>query len=102
AEYARNRTGRTDGRDVRRRVERRMRERRGNAARDIEDCVADVTEAVLDVVAEDPEVEHVAADVQETAVQEHRREHRHDVALPIAWNPEVPRDECDLEQAALQ
>ncbi len=33
-------------------------------------------EGVLDVVAEDPQVEHVAADVEEAAVQEHRREYR--------------------------
>ena len=31
--------------------------------------------AVFDVVAEDPEIEHVACDVQEAAVEEHRREH---------------------------
>jgi hypothetical protein len=43
-----------------------------------------VTEAVFDVVAEDPEVEHVAANVQQAAVQEHREDDRGEVEAPIA------------------
>ena len=35
-----------------------------------------VAHAVLDVVAEDPQVQHVAADVHQPAVQEHRRDER--------------------------
>ena len=35
---------------------------------------ARVAEPVFDVVAEDPQVEHVAEKVQPAAVQEHRRE----------------------------
>ena len=41
------------------------------AAEQVEDQVAHVPEAVLDVVAEDPEVEHVPDDVGPAAVQEH-------------------------------
>ena len=55
----------------------RLRERRGDAAQQVEHEEAAVAHPVLDVVAEDPEVQHVAADVQQAAVQEHRGEHRH-------------------------
>ena len=34
-----------------------------------------MTQRVLDIVAEDPQVEHVASDVKESSVEEHRREH---------------------------
>jgi hypothetical protein len=33
-----------------------------------------VTEAILNVVAEDPEEQHIAADVSDAAVHEHRHE----------------------------
>ena len=42
--------------------------------REIAEEEADVPEGVLDVVAEDPEEEHVAGDVEPAGVQEHRRE----------------------------
>ena len=53
----------------------RLRERRGDAAEQIEQQEAGVPQAILDVVAEDPEVEHVPDEVQPAAVQEHRRQH---------------------------
>ena len=40
-------------------------------------------EAVLDVVAEDPQVEHVAAEVQPAAVHEHGGENGRDVGSRI-------------------
>jgi len=53
--------------------------------------------AVFHVVAEDPQVQHVSADVQEAAVQEHRREDRHpgerggtspnDMMKSLTWSP---------------
>jgi hypothetical protein len=43
-----------------------------------------VAEAVLDVVAEDQQEEHVAEQVQPTAVQEHRGEHRQRGRLVVA------------------
>ena len=49
-----------------------MNQRRGDAADQIEDEEADVPHRVLDVVAEDPQEQHVAAEVQPAAVQEHR------------------------------
>jgi len=54
---------------------------RREAAEQVEEEVARVPHAVLDVVAEDVEVEHVAAEVEEAAVQEHRRKERQD-AVP--------------------
>ena len=54
-------------------------ERRGDAAEQIEDQELHVPEAVLDVVAEDPQVEHVAAEVQPAAVHEHGAENGRDV-----------------------
>ena len=48
----------------------------GHHARDdVEDRVPDPTHAVFDVVAEDPEEQHVAANVQQARVEEHRVEH---------------------------
>ena len=46
---------------------------RGVAGEQIEDEVAHAAERVLDVVAEDPEEEHVAGEVDEAAVHEERR-----------------------------
>ena len=40
----------------------------------IEHDEAPVAEAIFDVVAEDPQEEHVPEEVQPAAVQEHRRE----------------------------
>ena len=47
--------------------------------RQVEDHEAHVAEAVLDVVAEDPQEQHVAAEMPPPAVQEHRRQHRRPV-----------------------
>ena len=51
-----------------------MRDDRGSAAQQIEDDEAHVAEAIFDVVAEDPQEEHVAEKVPPAGVQEHRRE----------------------------
>ena len=53
-----------------------------------------MSKAVLDVVAEDPEVEHVAADVRPAAVQEHRG----DDAIP----GELRRDQAPLPHEQLE
>ncbi len=57
-------------------IGRDLRDRRREAAAEVEQQKRAGPEAVLDVVAEDPEVEQVAAEVPEAAVHEHRREHR--------------------------
>ena len=69
-------------------------ERRRDAGQQIEEQVFGVAEAVLDVVAEDPQVEHVAAQVQPAAVHEHGAEHRGDVAGGIGG--EAGRNEGPL------
>src|SRR5215471_11357712 len=78
AEHPGHRPARSDHGDGRVRIERHLRERGDKARRQIEDQKSTVTQGVLDVVAEDPQVEHVAADVQEAPVQEHRRENGED------------------------
>ena len=60
------------------------------AARQVDDQVADGAQDLLDVVAEDPEVEHVPGQVQRAAVQEHGREQRQpdrerDVVCSMIW-----------------
>ena len=51
-----------------------VRQRSDDARRQIERRVAEVPEVVLDVVAEDPEKQHVPQQVHEAAVHEHGRE----------------------------
>jgi hypothetical protein len=51
-------------------------QRSNHAAKQVEDQILHVAQTILDVVAEDPEEEHVAGDVREAAVHEHRREER--------------------------
>jgi hypothetical protein len=55
-------------------VEDDVRETRTDAASKVEEKVGDVAEVVFDVIAEDPEEEHVTRDVQEAAVEEHAGE----------------------------
>jgi len=50
--------------------------RRHEPGNQVEDQIAQAPEPVLDVVAEDPEEEHVAGEVQHAPVEEHRQEHR--------------------------
>src|SRR5215213_3656541 len=51
-------------------------QRRNQPAKQVEDCISDVAQTVLDVVAKDPEKQHVAADVCDAAVHEHRGKER--------------------------
>src|SRR5215217_3915579 len=52
--------------------------RRGEAAEQVEGDELDAPHGVLDVVAEDPQEQHIAPEVQQAAVHEHRREQRED------------------------
>jgi len=72
-----------DRRHARGGVEERVGQRREEAAGDVEDEIAEVVEAVLDVVAEDPEVEHVAAEVQPAAVHKHRGENGDEIGTGV-------------------
>src|SRR6266550_3368002 len=56
----------------RRRVDEDLQQAAGDAGGEIDDHELDLAQAILDVVAEDPEEQHVAAHVQQVGVQEHR------------------------------
>src|SRR6185369_15763114 len=51
----------------------------------VENHVLHMTYAIFDVVAEDPEEKHVAADVREVAVHEHRGEERQ-INRTVGWS----------------
>src|SRR5438309_2871216 len=59
-----------DDRHLRRRRDRDLRQRGDSSAKQVEEQEADPAEAILDVVAEDPQVQHVADQVQPAAVEE--------------------------------
>src|SRR6266540_1529789 len=59
------------------------------AAQQVEDQVQPRFQPILDVVAEDPQVEHVAPDVEPAAVQEHRHEDRQ--VHVLVWAPLLER-----------
>lgn len=44
---------------------------RANSANEIEEKIGEMAEVILNVVAEDPEEEHVSADMEKAAVEEH-------------------------------
>jgi hypothetical protein len=75
AEYARDRPAGTDHRDLGRRIGQRLGHGGGNAAQQVEHQEAAMPQVVLDIVPEHPKVEHVAGQVHQPAMQEHRREH---------------------------
>ena len=65
-------------------MHRNLRQRRRHTGQEIESEETPVPEGVLDVVAEDPQVEHVAGDVEQPAVHKHGREDRHDRMRELA------------------
>src|SRR6185503_5331785 len=69
----------------------RLAERGGDTAQQIEGQEPAVSHAVLDVVAEDPEIEHVAGDVQKAAVEKHRGDDRY--PREVRRNQAVGEDE---------
>src|SRR5579863_2031721 len=74
AEDPRDRSRGADRGYGRMRSSERLGEEGGVARKQVENHEASVAEAVLDVVAEDPEKQHVAEDVHPTSVEEHRDE----------------------------
>ncbi len=71
-----DRAGGPDRRRCRARVDRRLERDRGEAGEHVEQREAQAAERVLDVRAEDPQEDHVAAEMQQPAVHEHRAERR--------------------------
>jgi hypothetical protein len=61
-----------------------LREGRGDAGEQVEDEEFEVSEAVLDIVAKDPQEQHIAEQMQPTAMHEHGREDRDRVCLGTA------------------
>lgn len=59
-----------------------LRERRRDAGQQVEDQKFEVAEAVFDIVAEDPQKQHIAEQVQPAAMHEHRGEYGHQIG---AW-----------------
>src|SRR6185369_11914734 len=53
-----------------------MSHRRDHAAKEVKNEITYVTKPVLNVVAKDPEKQHIAANVHEATVHEHRRKKR--------------------------
>ena len=76
AEHAGDRAGRADQRRDRVRVGQREPVRRGVPAGQVEEQERQLAHAVLDVVAEHHQEQHVAEQVQPARVQEHRPQHR--------------------------
>ena len=70
-----NRAARADRRNARGGIHVHMRGHCGNAAQQVEDDEAHMADSILDVVAEDPQEEHVSEKVSPAGMQEHRREH---------------------------
>ena len=81
------------------RIERHvgLKRRRREAADQVEDEVAAVPHPVLDVVAEDPEEEHVADDVGPAGVHKHRGEDLQELPLPGRTDREVRGRGVDAE-----
>src|ERR1700730_2256688 len=74
SEHARNRAGSPQCRNERRRIEKEMRDRGGDATGDVENEISAVTQPVLDGRSEQPERPHVENEMQPSSVQEHHRE----------------------------
>ena len=93
-----DRAARADHRDVGRGVDHHLGQASRHPGQHVQKQEADVPEAVLDVVAEDVEVEEVADQVEPAAVEEHAREERGRVAPP--FGDEAPRHQAvDLDEA---
>ena len=78
-----------------------MRHRRGHSAQQIENHVLEVAEAIFNVVAEDPQIQHVSAEVQPAAVEKHGNENADQVRRVKRRGPESRRHEGDEEEIAL-
>jgi hypothetical protein len=75
-QHARDRARRAHHRDIGGRIEPGLAERRGNSGGNVKDEKAPMAHGVFDIISEHPEVEHVAAEMHQPAMQEHRRHQR--------------------------
>jgi hypothetical protein len=74
--YPRDGARRSDVRDDGVRRQRDLRGRRGDPRNNVEQRISNNPQLVFDVVAKDPQEQHIAADVQPPAVEEHGDEDR--------------------------
>ena len=74
-QYTGDRPGRADERIQTGTVDKDLQESRTNSAKQIEDQILHVPHDVFDIVSEDPEKEHVPADVQPATVEEGAGDH---------------------------
>ena len=71
---------------------------RQHAAQEIEDQEPEMAHSILDVIPEDPEIEHIPAQMQPPAVQEHRREDREDQLRGLVLAKGPPRINIPLRE----
>lgn len=71
SQHSSNGSAGPDGGDGRGWVGEDMGQTRNRAAQKIEEEVAEMAHAILHVIAEDPQVEHIAQDVEPSAMQKH-------------------------------
>ncbi len=76
AEHARNGAAGPDHRHLGTRIGQALRQGCDQAAEQVEGEEAAMAGDILDIVTEDPEIEHVAGEMHEAAMQEHRAEDR--------------------------
>jgi len=60
-----------NGRDIGMQIEEHMQQASPNSAKEIKEGIRDVSEEILDIVAEDPEEQHVPREVPEIGMEKH-------------------------------
>src|SRR3989442_980688 len=100
AEYAGDRATRSDAWDCRLGIQDRVRDPGAEAAEQVKYKVREVTQPVLDVVSKNPEVPHIADQMEPTAMQEHRSEegYHHRGKCEIGSGP---RDDCSRNDSII-
>src|SRR5439155_9394202 len=76
-------------------------DRGDDPTKDVEDQVGSTPQAILDVIAEDPEIDHVPDDVQPAAVQEHVGDEWHEGGEREMALPDLRRELFPIERIAI-
>ena len=76
-------------------IRQRLRKHGRDSTNQIKDNKPAVPHGIFDVVAKNPQVQHVAAQVHESAVQKHRRKRRQHRVHPfeVRYQPRVVQDD---------
>ena len=75
-QHAGNRSARAQRRDMRIQVERDVHQARSHSANEVKEQIAQVAKGRFDVVAEDPQEQHIAQDVSNARVEKHAGQQR--------------------------